>query len=270
MSYESTPKGRLVVVCGAKGGIGKTMLSINLAVSLVKKGKRVALWDGDFQFGDIDISMNLQPAFSMRDVIESGGDIDTYSFQSLLTEHHTGVHVLPAPDQPEYADLITPEMINQSLAFLKSEYDYVVVDTGTGLNDHNLSLLERADRILLVTTSGLAQIKHTKSMLRVFHALELTSRVQVIINRSTMESMAPVETILNTLQIESAFTIPNHFADVHYSLDHGIPLVSARSKSIVARAIFKMAEQVDANQSPDSLIEKNGFLHKTFTKNGKR
>ncbi len=271
MNTNSTPKGRLVVICGAKGGIGKTMLSINLAVSLVKKGRRVALWDGDFQFGDIDISMNLQPTFTMQEVIESLDSMDAYSFQSLLTTHETGVDVLPAPDQPEYADLITPVMLTQSLDFLLSAYDYVVVDTGAGLNDLNLSLIERADRILLVTTSGLAPIKHTKSMLKIFRALELESRVQIIINRSTMDSMAPLDTILNTLQIGSAFTIPNHFADVHYSLDHGMPLVSTRSKSDVAKSIFKMAECVDVNRPPDASVEptKKGLLQKAFAKKGR-
>jgi pilus assembly protein CpaE len=265
-------QGHMIVVCGAKGGLGKTMLAINLALSLYKKGRQVALWDGDFQFGDVDISLNLQPAFNMKDVIEGIETLDTFSFQSLLTKHDSGVNVLPSPDRPEFADLITPSILLKTLDYLVSQHDYLVVDTGAGLNEQSLSLIEHATTILLVTTSGLAPIKHTKSMLEIFRTLDLEERVKVIINRSTMESMAPIEKILETLQIETAFSIPNNFMEVHHSLDIGLPLVTSRSKSDVAKAIFKMAETLDSNRPLEKLTsEKSPYFKSTrFFKSKKK
>lgn len=253
-------KGKMIVVCGAKGGLGKTMLALNLAISLHKKGRRVVLWDGDFQFGDVDISLNLQPTFTMEDVIESMDTLDEFSMQSLLTEHESGVAVLPAPERPELADLITPSILEKTHNLIRQQFDYMIVDTGAGITDQSLCLLERADTILLVTTSGLSPIKHTKTMLTIFKTLDLSERVQVVINRSTMESMAPIEKILETLQIEAAYTVPNNFMVTHPSLDQGKPLVIYKSKTDVAKAIFKMAENMDSNLPVGAITKKKGSI----------
>ncbi|WEG13581.1 P-loop NTPase [Pullulanibacillus sp. KACC 23026] len=256
-------KGELIVVCGAKGGIGKTLISINLAIALQKNRKQVALWDGDFQFGDVDISLNLQPTFTMEEVIESMDSLDQYSLESLMTVHESGVAVLPAPRRPEFADLVTPAILTKTLNLLLERYERVVVDTGAGITEQSLSLLEQADQILLVTTSGLSPVKHTKSILEIFDALELRERVRVVINRSTMESMAPIEKILETLQIDTAYTVPNNFSVAHASLDEGRPLTLYKSKSDVARAIFKMAETMETGAPIDPIVPpKTSFFKK--------
>lgn len=273
-SKDSHKKGEMIVVCGAKGGLGKTMISTNLAIALHKKGRRVALWDGDFQFGDVDISLNLQPAFTMQEVIESVDTLDDFSLESLMTKHESGVYVLPAPERPELADLLTPSILTKTRDLLLEQFDYIIVDTGAGITEQSLCLLEKAEKILLVTTSGLSPIKHTKSMLDIFQTLELRDRVQVVINRSTMESMAPIDKILQTLQIETAYTIPNNFMVIHPSLDQGKPLTVYRTKTDVAKAIFKMAETLDSKtpmtsitQFPRSaLIKKKPFFQLNWKK----
>lgn len=253
-------KGKMIVVSGAKGGIGKTMLAINLAISLYKKGLQVALWDGAFQFGDVDTSMDLHPSFTINDVAESIDTLDPFTLQNLMTKHSSGVNVLPASKRPEYAELITPASIAITAELLLQNYDYLIVDTGTGLNDQTLSLIERADKILLVTTLDLVPIKNTKYVLDILQTLELKDRVQVVINRSTMEGATPVGKVLETLQMETAFYIPNNAALVFQSLNQGVPLVIGRSKSDVAKAIFKIAEGLVSNRVPEKAIHRKKML----------
>jgi pilus assembly protein CpaE len=265
MSEVQGIKGKMIVVSGAKGGIGKTMLSINLAISLYKKGLRVALWDGSFQFGDVDTSMDLHPAFTINDVVESIDTLDPFSLQNLMTKHISGVNVLPASKRPEYAELITPTSITKTAELLLQNYDYVIVDTGTGLNDQSLSLIEQADKILLMTTLDLVPIKNTKLVLEILQTLGLQDRVQMVINRSTMEGATPIEKVLETLQIDTAFYIPNNASLVFQSLNQGVPLVVGRSKSDVAKAIFKIAEGLDSNRLPSTVTHrKKPFFSKVL------
>ncbi|WP_124220594.1 P-loop NTPase [Aquisalibacillus elongatus] len=70
MAEEIKQTGQVITVCSGKGGVGKTLLAVNLAVSLSKKNADVALIDGEFQFGDVGLAMDLQPSFTMKDIVE--------------------------------------------------------------------------------------------------------------------------------------------------------------------------------------------------------
>ncbi|HEU5141275.1 MAG TPA: P-loop NTPase [Bacillales bacterium] len=241
-------KGKMMVICGAKGGVGKTALALNLAIAFSKKGKKAALWDGDFQFGDIDISMDLQPTFTMTDVVEGIESLDAFTLESFMTKHDSGVEVLSSVKTPEYADLVTPSAISKAGELLLQLYDVVIVDAGTGFNDQSLSFIERADEILLVTTPELASIKSTKLMLDTLGTLELRDRVKIVVNRSTLESSASIDKLVGILRSDMAYAIPDDFAAVSRSLNEGIPLVSKRSKSAASKAVFKMAAAIDCGR----------------------
>jgi pilus assembly protein CpaE len=77
--HESQPggkRGELIVVCSAKGGIGRTVMAVNLAVALTKKNIQVGVLDGDFQFGDVSLAMDLHPTFTIKDVVENLETLD--------------------------------------------------------------------------------------------------------------------------------------------------------------------------------------------------
>lgn len=249
-------RGEIITVVSAKGGVGRTVLTVNLGIALRKKNIRVSIVDGDFQFGDISLALDLQSSLSITDVVNEVESLDQYSLVNFLNKHESGIKVLSAPERPEYADLITTELINEVLQLLAIEHDYVLVDTGVGLQENNCVFFEKADQILLVTNLEMATLKNTKLMLETLETLGLAEKVKVVINRSTMTSVINAVDVPAILGIENPFYIPNDFTIASQSLNTGIPFVINQGKTDLAKAYFKMAEQLTSRREISVLKQK--------------
>lgn len=237
-------RGEMIAVCSAKGGIGRTVMTVNLAVALSKNNLHVGVFDADFQFGDVCLAMDLHPTFTIKDVVDSMEIVDQHALQGYLMHHPCGVHVLAAPERPEHADLVTSEAIDKLSGYMTSQYDYVIADTGVGLQAHTLQLIEKADQIFMLTTLEMSSVKKTKTMLDTLELLGLRRKVQVVINRSTMDSVIKATDVADLLEAETPVYIPNDFALVSGSLNTGIPFVLNQGKTEIAKAYFKTAEQM--------------------------
>jgi pilus assembly protein CpaE len=272
VSIEIPKRGEMIAVCSAKGGIGRTILTVNLAAAVYKKNISVSILDGDFQFGDVGLAMDLQASLTIKDAMESIKNLDEHSLPGYLSSHESGVKVLPAPERPEFADLITKENVNLILDKMLVMFDYVFVDTGVGFNDHTLNFVEKADQILLVTNLEMATLKNTKLMLETFEMLGLREKVKVIINRATMESVISATDAAQILKEETPYYIPNDFQVCSQSLNIGIPFVMNQSKTEVAKSLFKMAEQITSKKgsSPQKLGKQPTLLSKLFSKKRKK
>lgn len=251
-------RGRMIAVCSAKGGIGRTILSVNLAVSLSKRNNSVAILDGDFQFGDVSLAMDLQHTFTIKEAMEGISSLDEYRLEEYMSNHPSGVRVLPAPDRPEFADLLTKEAVSKMVDFLLARNDFVVCDTGAGLNEHTLNLIEMADEILVIATLEMAAMKNTKLLLETLGILGLREKVRVVLNRANMESVIKAEDGAKILGEETPIFIPNDFQICSKSLNMGTPFVASRSKTEIAKAVFKMAEMIASNKPGTSAVKKKG------------
>lgn len=263
-------RGEMIVVCSAKGGIGRTVMAVNLAVALTKKNIQISLLDGNFQFGDVALALDLHPTFTIKDVAEDIETMDRYTLASFLIHHSSGVKVLAAPERPEYADLITPALIDRVCELLLSHHDYLLVDTGVGLQEKTLQFIEKADQIFVLTTLEMTAIKNTKLMLETLEVLGYRDKVQLVINRSTMDSVIKAPDVPDILGVETTIYVPNDFALVSQSLNIGIPFVMNQAKSDTAKAIFKMAEQLISRREISLFKPKQGsFIQQLFHKTSK-
>ncbi|HWO77050.1 MAG TPA: AAA family ATPase [Bacillus sp. (in: firmicutes)] len=259
-------RGEMIVVCSAKGGVGKTTLTVNLAVALHKKNIKINVLDGDFQFGDVSLALDLQTTFTIKDVIEEIERLDSPTLLSYLCNHDSGVRVLPAPERPEYADLVTDAAITTICDFLVQDHDYVIVDTAAGLNEKTLQFLEKADQIVVVTNLEMATLKNTKLMLDTIKMLELDDKVQLVVNRATMESVISAADIPDILNVEDPILVPNDFQMASQALNIGIPFVISQGKSDMAKAYFRMAELLTSRREIAPLPASKGpsLLSKFF------
>jgi pilus assembly protein CpaE len=257
---KANREGKLIVVCSAKGGVGKTILSVNLAVCLAKKNKKVTVIDGDFQFGDVNLAMDLHDTFSIKDVVEDVDKMDEIKLAPFLAKHQSGVHVLAAPARPEYADMITDESLEKTIRLLLAMNEYVIVDTGVGFYENSLNFLEKADKLLVVTNLEMATIKNTKRMLETIEMLGYKEKVEIVINRSTMESVLTTDNVIDILNVEHPYLIPNDFKVVSQSFNMGTPLVLSKTNNPVAKSLFKMALQLSSNSKPLVPKQKKRFF----------
>ncbi|SEC17484.1 P-loop NTPase [Paenibacillus sp. GP183] len=260
-------RGEMIVICSAKGGIGRTVLAVNLAVALTKKNIQISVLDGNFQFGDVSLALDLHPTFSIKDVVDEIGTMDRFMLAGYLIHHASGVKVMAAPERPEFADLVTPVVIERVCDLLLSHHDYLLVDTGVGLQDRTLQFIEKADQVFVMTTLEMTSIKNTKLMLETMDILGCRQKAQVVINRSTMDSVIKTTDAQEILNEELPIYIPNDFQIVSQSLNIGIPFVLNHAKTDIAKSIFKMAEQLISRREISLFKPKQAsLLHQLFHK----
>lgn len=262
-----TTRGSMIAVCSAKGGVGRTVIAANIAVALCKKTMRVALLDGDLQFGDMSMAFDIKAPFTIKDVAEDDENLDTHSLSNYLISHESGVRLLAAPERPEFADLIHEGLLKNVIDLLLVEHDYLVVDTPVGLQEQGVGLLEKADHILLLTNLEMATLKNTKLMLETLNVLGLRDKVQLVINRSTMDSVIKATDIPTILKDDAPFYLPNDFQVVAQSLNMGIPFVMSHAKNDVSKAVFKLAERLTSgNEMAIKFSKKPSLISKLFVK----
>lgn len=259
-NQEIQQRGELIAVCSGNGGIGRTLLAVNLAIALKKKNLQVSILDADFQFGDVNMALDLQSKLTILNLVNEINRLDETGLNDFLVTHGSGVTVLSAPARPEYANLITTEVIEKAVDLLVKENDYVVVDTEVGLQEKSLTIIEKADQILLITNLEIATLKNTKLMLETFVTLGLRDKVKIIVNQSTTKGIIKLADLPAILGKEALYCIPSNVNVATKSLNQGIPIVTSRGTSDLAKAYYKLAEQLIDKKETTGIIEKRPSL----------
>jgi pilus assembly protein CpaE len=163
-------RGSVITVSGAKGGVGKSVVAINLAVALRQvTGRTVALVDCDTHFGDVAMMLNLPAEPAVTETIAIADELDRASVLEHTVPHSSGIRILPGPRQPEDWELVQPGDLDRLISLLAEAFDFVVIDT-PDVFDH---LVERcvvdSTLIFLVTSMDLSSIANTKTALRLLH-----------------------------------------------------------------------------------------------------
>lgn len=233
---------RVITVFGAKGGLGKTTIAINLAVLLAQKHKKVALVDLDLQFGDVNIFMDMDPTDTIFELTQEFIDPNVDLVRSYMTVHPSGVHVLCAPRSPELAELILPEKIQGIIRLLRTCYDYVIIDTPPHFNDITLTALELASTILFVTGLEISILKNSKLSLSLLESLKQTDKVKLIVNRAVSVSTITLDDVGKLINCPIWAKIPSDYKTAVTAVNRGIPFVTGAPKSDLSASISAITD----------------------------
>lgn len=229
--------GRVVTVFAAKGGVGKTTVSSNLAAELASDGSRVLLLDLDLAFGDVGIVLGLMPERSLSDVVAMAGHLDEQGLASVVTPHKSGLDALCAPSLPADADRFPSASITEVLRIAKRVYDYVVVDTPPAFTDHVLAAFDASDVSILLATLDIPAVKNLRLTLETLEMLGHASESWVVVlNRSDTKVGLTTEDVSNALRRPIAMQIPNSLA-VSAAINRGVPIVLDDPKHPVSSAL---------------------------------
>lgn len=248
---NDSARGKMIVICSAAGGTGRTAVTVNLAAMLAKRKMKVDILDADWQFGDIAMALNLEPAVTIKEIAERQ---DNRNARNYSIPHPTGIRVLAAPNRPEYADMITSDVLEETVSALLSETQVLLAETQAGLNDRNLQLMEMADIILLMTTPGIGSLKNTKLMAETLETLELKDKVRLVVNQKARSSAIKDSMIPKLVGVEPFFFLPSEKTQLASSLDLGEPIVLSHPKLRFSKGIEGLAERLypQEKQSADS------------------
>jgi pilus assembly protein CpaE len=236
--------GRVLTVFSTKGGAGKSVLATNLAVVLARRSDRpVVLVDADLQFGDISVMLKLAPHHTVVDAVASLDRLDASLLQNLLTRHEpSGLYILAAPLEPQYADQITATEMVQIVELIRQFAGHVIIDTPAHFNDVVLAMIELSDEVLLIAGMDIPNIKNVKIGLQTLRLLNTPQeKLHLVLNRANSKVKLDVSEVERTLQIKAEGLIPSDVV-VPQSVNKGTPLVLDAPKSGVARSIEALAD----------------------------
>jgi pilus assembly protein CpaE len=245
------PTGKLITVFSPKGGVGKTTLAVNLAIALSAKGdKKVCVVDLDLGFGDIAITLQLLPARTIADAVHFESGLDFGVLEPLLTPHRSGMSALVAPVQPDAKDSIPAPLIGRILSLLKSNFDYVVVDTSPAFDEHVLQAFDETDILLLVTTLDVPTLKNVKIAVETLDLLNFAKgKRRLVLNRADDKVGLTADKVESTLDMKIDASIPTS-SQVANATNAGEPIMAALPKHPVSVAVAKLAHDVTGTSVP--------------------
>ena len=243
------PMGRIHAFYGAKGGVGTTTIAINAAIALHNLGRRVVLVDGNLQFGDHRVFLDLGlDRKSISDLV-SVPSMDADLIKRIVQTHDSGIDLLLAPPSPESADLVTPAHMAQVLELLRGLYDYVIVDIDKRLDDLNLMVLDVAETIFVVMTADLSCLKNVRLVLETIgHLGYEAGKVKLVLNRSNAFTGINVKSAEGALRRPIEHQIVNEYRGAISALNTGAPFMVSKADSVLGRSLLDFARAVDRTE----------------------
>lgn len=255
--------GDVVAVFSPKGGVGCTSIAVNLAVALqqmVGGGKKIALVDASFQFGDVGVMLNLQASRSMADLVPHIKDMDIDMLNSVLSSHESGLKVLLAPPHPEAAeDLLSSSpddglggrsKFGAILELMRNEFDIIVVDMWSWVDDISLTVFDSASLIVLVVMPNIPAIKSARLFLEVAAQLNYShEKIVLVVNGVDRRMGIRVEQIEQAMMPVAA-QIPQDEQMVVSAINHGVPFVLRDRSRPASQGILQLAESVQDALAP--------------------
>jgi len=177
----STPQsGRVIAVSSGKGGVGKTNISVNLAIALCSRGKRVCVFDADTSLANVNILLNITPQFTLEHVLNG-----TRSIEEILVTGPGGITIVPAASGiAEFASLSVPQqkLLLQAMRTLEERFDYLIIDTAAGISENVTTFLDAAEHCLLVVTPEPTSLTDAFALMKVMRRRECAAHIHVLTN----------------------------------------------------------------------------------------
>ena len=236
-------------VFSPKGGAGCSTIAMSLAVALKEELKQeVLLMDGKLFFGDLDIMLNLKTHNSISDLIPHIGSLDEGLLHDVISEHSSGIKVLPAPLNPISAQGIHPEEIHHILTVAQNVYPNVVIDSGNYLNENTVTLMDASHRILLVLNPDIASLRNASRFIDIcYTTLSIPKeKILIIVNQHDQRDGIGLTDIERTLQMKIFSALPCDSRTPLQSINRGIPVYLQGSKIPLHKSFETMAKNLAA------------------------
>jgi pilus assembly protein CpaE len=241
--YSATEK--LLIVSGAKGGVGTTTVAVNLAVQLVRgAGKRVVVFDLGRPLGHVALLLDLETRFSFRAAVESIDRLDSHLFSGFLASHKSGVQVLAGASNPDEWDQVPPQSIARVINVAQSSFDFLVADIGAGCTSEWAPLLRLARQIVLVTETNVPSLWSLERYVTLLRSLGIdTARLRLVVNRWHRADDEPLEAFEKRVKLPIFERLPNDFKQVNRAVNMGTELSRGQDDQLMQK-FRKMVEQI--------------------------
>jgi pilus assembly protein CpaE len=242
---DGKQRGRRLIVCfSPKGGVGTTMVAVNIAtIAAQLHPGRTLLVDLHLPFGQVATHLNLAIHHSLVDLVRDEEALrDADLMRTYVTSHDSGLQVLTAPGSPELAQLVTAKHVERLLSTAAGAFEVVVVDAGSTLDERTLTVFEQADCIVLPLIGEMGSLKALRSMLEYLN--ELTSaadKALFILNNVFSHDHLPRTSIQNALGTKISLELVYDELLYVKAINQGVPVVTGAPRSAAADRLVKLA-----------------------------
>ena len=172
---------KIITVTSGKGGVGKSNFVVNLAIVLQNKGKMVLIFDADLGMGNDDVLMGIYPKHNIFDIIYNDLEI-----KDIIIEGTNGVSLIPAGSALSKAQELEESDKKIFLEKLDTldEYDYILMDTGAGVNKDVLSFIAASEELIIITTPEPTSLTDGYSLIKATDHYKLKTNAKIIVNKA--------------------------------------------------------------------------------------
>lgn len=215
-------------VSSGKGGVGKTLTVINMAVCAARSHKRVLVIDGDLGLSNVDVVLGLEARYNLRDVLDG-----VVAVEQILLDGPEGIKILPSGSgiaTLAQLDTLQKQLISEQIDHLKDQFDLILIDTGAGIGDNIIYFNHRAHKNIVVTTPEPHAIADAYALVKVVHERTGIQTFDLIVNmtKSADEGRAVAKRVAD---------VASRFLDVRISHLGSVPSDPALSLAILKRSV---------------------------------
>ena len=268
---------RVLTVTSGKGGVGKTNISINLAIALAQQGKRVILLDLDLGLADVDILLNLSVKADLGSVIRGERKLE-----EILVRAEGKILVVPGAfgdeNMANLGDSARRKLIN-AIEQMTRYVDYLVIDTGAGLGSNIIDFTANADDVLIVTTPEATSMLDAYAVTKAVHNRNPDTAIHLLINMARDAKEAREAGQRMTSIVDHFLHSPLHKEEfllydpvVGDAVRRRQPFLLHKPHAQVSRAIKAIARHLDEMPSVHNSKSHQGFIERLvdrFTTNHK-
>lgn len=266
-SNQEMSNARVIAVTSGKGGVGKTTMSVNIALELARRGKKVVIFDADFGLANVEVMLGIRPRYNLLDLIHNNK-----SMTEIITNGPEGIGFISGGSG--VSELATLD--NNSIKLLISElvkldqmYDVVIIDTGAGITDSVMEFVMMSPEVLLVVTPEPTSITDSYSLLKVLRRKEnfnpIYKTIHVIANRVMDESEGDeIYNKINTVSTKFLNTKLQFLGSVYQDKNASMavieqkPLIQAYPNTQASRSINNLVSKL-VDEAQDEYKKKEGI-----------
>ncbi len=258
---------RVLAVASGKGGVGKTNIAVNLAISLSRRGLHVALVDADLGTANVDVLMNVRPRYDLSHVIQGN-----HTLEEVAAPVGRNLRLIAgASGLASIADLgeFERHRLIHELGKLEAQSDVVLLDCGAGISRNVLAFAHSADDLLIVTTPEPSALTDAYALIKALSRAPQPPPMKLVVNQANtdreaglvVERVSSVASRFLGISIECAGRI---LQDRHVPLAvrQRIPFVVKYPRSDAARGVSVLAERVALSVCGGA--SKPGFFRRVF------
>jgi pilus assembly protein CpaE len=228
---------KLIVVMGAKGGVGATTVAVNLGVQLATFArKHTVLLDFARPLGNVHLLLDLHPKFGIRDAVEGLDRLDSHFLAGLLTKHKTKLELLAGTTQPEEWEKIDINLLDRIVNVAQNAFDVVLLDIGSQFSSEWGSILRSARMILIVAEANVPSLWTLERRLLALKGFGIPQdRARIIINRWHKGDDDVLKSIQKDINRPIFANLPNDFRKASQSVNLGTPLMENHNNTLTNR-----------------------------------